>query len=145
MRCRSVCAVAALLLAAPGLAGCQAFLPRDDTPVLPAAFPVAVDGGPSSQRLDEDGYPLIGAYPTAATAQATPETVEATRERFANAAGRGAGSTAGSYQARVNDLNARRRAAQAQGATSNATTVDALQQAVQEQRANAPAASPPAE
>ena len=66
-----------------------------------------IDPGPSSQRLDKNGYPVIGAYPTAATTQVGDETVAETRARYADAATRGAApSSAGRYQQSVAELQA---------------------------------------
>lgn len=46
-----------------------------------------IDSGPSSQRLGPDGYPLLGAYPKAATVQLTEPVVVAERNTLKATAG----------------------------------------------------------
>lgn len=122
MSVRAVVRTVGLVVLGAGLAGCQSFLPRDDTPIRPAPFPVAVEPGPSSQRLDEDGYPMIGAYPTAATAQADAATVSDAQARFAG--GRRPTPNTGAYEARIAELTARREAARAGAGTPSTQGAD---------------------
>lgn len=108
--------------ACAALAGCQsfvpqAFLPQDDTPVIPARLGAAPPIGSSGQQRDENGFPLIGAYPKATTAQVSNETVAQTRERYARTGRRGAGSTAPQYRRTVAEMRALA-ASQAEAATS---------------------------
>lgn len=86
------------------LSGCQAFLPRDDAPRILPALAAAPDSGPSAQRRDADGYPIIGAYPRAATTQVSDADVEATQRRFSNVAARSSGSTNAAYLRRVQEM-----------------------------------------
>ena len=99
----SLAAMMRLSVALAGCQGVQRFLPRDETPVFPPAFAVDVPRGPSTQRLDEDGYPLLGAFPSTAAAQATPEAVSQTQARYANVGTRAAADPSG-YGRSVSDL-----------------------------------------
>ncbi|WP_156417920.1 hypothetical protein [Aureimonas sp. AU4] len=109
MRLAAVLAMVAASGAA--LAGCQsfvpqAFLPQDDTPVIPARLAAAPPVTSSGQQRDKNGFPLIGAYPKAATTQVSDETVAQTRERYARTGRRGAGSTAPQYRRTVAEMQA---------------------------------------
>lgn len=112
----AVAAVAAMGLPA---AGCQ-FVPRDETPNLPPQLANLPDAGPSAQRRDAAGWPMLGAFPNTATAQVSDEEVAATRARQSRIAGRGAGSTAPSYQRDVNELQALAARQRARGAALDA-------------------------
>ena len=92
------------LIGAP-LSACQPLLPRDDTPTILPRLATAPASGPSAQRLDENGYPLIGAFPKAAAQQVSNEEVQATRDRFANVAARATPPNDAAYQRRVGELN----------------------------------------
>lgn len=97
----------ALLACLPLVAACQSYLPQNDAPLRVSPVLDRIDPGPSSQRLDKNGYPVIGAYPTAVTTQVGDETVAETRARYADAATRGAApSSAGRYQQSVAELQA---------------------------------------
>ena len=105
MAIRTVRLAASLAVLVTPLSACQQFLPRDDTPTILDPLASAPNSGPSSQRRDANGYPLIGAYPTAAMAQASNEDVQRTRERFATiAARRVGGADTGAYQRNVSEL-----------------------------------------
>lgn len=88
------------LLSLATLGACQAlpdvqpFLPRDETPVMPPAFAVEVPRGPSGQRVDQRGYPMLGHMPRAAGPQASAETVTSTQARYATVETRGSAPTA---------------------------------------------------
>lgn len=51
------------------MAGCQSFLNKDDAPDPQLARANALPPVASTQRLDKDGYPLLGAYPSSAAPQ----------------------------------------------------------------------------
>ncbi len=87
-----VLAAGALVLA--GCQGIQPYLPRDETPVLPPAFAVEVPRGPSGQRVDARGFPMLGHMPRAAGPQASQETVAATQARYVGVETRGTAPTA---------------------------------------------------
>lgn len=86
------------------LSGCQAFVPRDDAPRILPPLAAAPDSGPSAQRRDANGYPIIGAMPKAATTQVSDADVEATRQRFANVGARASGSSNAAYLQRVQEM-----------------------------------------
>ena len=105
MAIRTVRLAATLAVLVAPLCACQQFLPRDDTPTILTPLANAPANGPSSQRRDANGYPLIGAYPTAAMPQASNDDVQQTRERFATiAARRAGGADTGAYQRNVSEL-----------------------------------------
>ncbi len=101
------------LIGAP-LSGCQALLPRDDTPTVLPRLAAAPANVPSAQRLDQSGYPMLGAFPRAASAQASDEEVQATRDRFANVGARGSRASAAGYQRNVDELRTLARTQQAE-------------------------------
>ena len=103
---RSVWMGAAALVLGMPIAGCQQFLPRDDTPVLPPQLANLPDPGPSAQRQDAEGYPMLGAYPATARPQVSDEEVAATQARFRNAGRRANGAGTGAYQRNVAELQA---------------------------------------
>lgn len=107
MRTASLRRMVAAGFAAVTLAGCQSYVPRAEDPIRPVPLAASLPSTSSSQRLDEDGYPMIGAYPTAAGAQVGDDVVESTRERFAQTAARRDGrvSEAG-YRRSVTELQA---------------------------------------
>lgn len=138
MNTRSSAAALCTAFLAALLAGCQGFqgyMPRDETPDIPAVIAPEVPRGPSSQRVGRDGYPLIGAYPRAATTQASPEAVSETQARYANVAARGA--RRGDYAGTVSDLG--RTAVQAQARTARTAeyerSVEELQELARRQQA----------
>ncbi|WP_157070258.1 hypothetical protein [Aureimonas frigidaquae] len=91
----------------PMLAACQSYLPQNDEPLRVSPVLDRLEPGPSTQRLDANGYPLIGAYPSAATQQVSNETVAQTRARYADAATRGSAPSSGpTYQRNVAELEA---------------------------------------
>ena len=96
--------LATLALIGAPLSACQALLPRDDTPTILPALATAPPTGSSSQRLDANGYPLIGAFPKAATTQVSNEEVQATRDRFANVAARATPPSDAAYRQRVGEM-----------------------------------------
>ncbi len=98
--------MATLALIGAPLSACQALLPRDDTPTILPALTTAPNSGPSAQRLDANGYPLIGAYPRAATTQVSDEDVQATHDRFANVAARSTPPSEAAYRSRVGQMQA---------------------------------------
>ncbi|MFD2238510.1 hypothetical protein [Aureimonas populi] len=124
-------ALAALSLGVLG--GCQGFTPRDDDPGIPLVVAPQVERGPSSQRLGPDGYPLIGAYPRAATSQATAEAVAETQARYANVAGRA--RPVGAADTGALAATAAGRAAEAASRNAQyARTVEELQAVAREQQ-----------
>lgn len=125
-----VLAAGALVLSA--CQGIQPYLPRDETPVLPPAFAVEVPRGPSGQRVDARGFPMLGHMPRAAAPQASQQLVENTQARFANVETRGTAPTA----AGVRDLQglAARRAAAARSSEYQ-QTVEELRAIAEQQRA----------
>ncbi|MCK5932565.1 MAG: hypothetical protein KAG89_10395 [Fulvimarina manganoxydans] len=106
MRARAGLATFGLIAAASSLSACQAFGPEEETSVgalrLSAAQPVA-----SSQRLDEDGYPLLGAYPGAAAPQLSEAEVASADSRLNQVAASrtGTGGATG-YDAKIASLKA---------------------------------------
>lgn len=126
----------AALAACGFLAACQGFLPQEDDPMIPAVIAPQVErGGPSGQRLGEDGFPLLGAVPRAAGPQARASTVAQTQARYANVAGRARPVRASGVQLAstaspaARDAEARRRAAE------YARTVEELQALARQQQA----------
>jgi len=116
MATRSVWMGAAALLLGLPIGGCQQFLPRDDTPILPPQLANLPDPGPSAQRRDAQGFPMLGAYPATATAQVSDEEVAATQARYRNAGARRQGANAAAYQRNVAELQAIAAQQQARGA-----------------------------
>ncbi|KAA0970734.1 hypothetical protein FPY71_09645 [Aureimonas fodinaquatilis] len=96
----------ALALCLPLAAGCQSYLPQNDTPVRMSPVADRMERGPSGQRLDDKGYPIIGAYPRAATQQVADEVVAQTQAQYAGAANRANAGSAGDYQRKLAELQA---------------------------------------
>ncbi|RIY03650.1 hypothetical protein D3218_02585 [Aureimonas flava] len=88
------------------LSACQSFLPRDETPVTPPPLAAAPGVGSSGQKLDEQGYPVIGRMPRAARPQASDETVQQTEQRYARVEARGGGNPDAAYRRDVAELQA---------------------------------------
>lgn len=72
---RSLTVLAALSV--PVLGGCQGLFPDEPGDSIGASRLAMAGSVASTQRQDEDGYPLIGAYPSAAAAQLTDAEVQA--------------------------------------------------------------------
>ncbi|RFC65470.1 hypothetical protein DYI37_06550 [Fulvimarina endophytica] len=119
--------IAGLLVASLGLAGCQGLFPGEEDSSIGAARLSQAGRVASTQRLGEDGYPLLGAYPSAAAPQLSNEAVSQTKATFTGIA--------------------QSRAAAGASVSSNAGTIAQLQNArarqaaVAEQTASQPAAS----
>ena len=119
MSSSSTLRVLALVAAIAPVAGCQAMFGDDQTSIgeqrLAASAPVV-----SSQRLGDDGYPLLGAFPGAAAPQLTDAEVSSDSSRFNGmAAERTAAPNTTDYAAKI----ARAEALRAQQAASvEATT-----------------------
>lgn len=88
------------------LSACQSFLPRDETPVVPVALAAAPGVASSGQRLDAQGYPIIGRMPRAARPQASDEAVQQTEQRYAGVDARSAGNPEAAYRRDVAELEA---------------------------------------
>lgn len=124
----------ATMMACGLLAACQGFVPQNDDPGIPAVIAPQVDrGGPSGQRLGRDGYPMLGAYPRAATSQADPATVAQTQARYANVAERARPLAAIVPPAGTVPAAERSAAAQARSAQYG-RTVDELQELARRQQ-----------
>jgi len=93
----------AVVLGVP-LSACQALLPRDDTPRILPSLAALPDAGASAQRLDANGYPLLGAKPRAATGQVADDEVTATQSRYANVERRSNGAGDATYVRQVREL-----------------------------------------
>ena len=105
MAARGLVVIASLCAAT--LAGCQSYIPRAEDPIRPVPLAASMPPTSSSQRLDEDGYPMIGAYPTAAGAQLTDDEVRSNRAGLAqSAAGRGAPVDTSGYRRSVAEMKA---------------------------------------
>ncbi|WP_156421486.1 hypothetical protein [Aureimonas sp. AU40] len=119
--------VATLALIGAPLSACQPLLPRDDTPTILPRLATAPNSGPSAQRMDANGYPLIGAYPKAATQQVSNEDVQATRDRFANVEARSVPPSDTAYRSRVGEMQtlAARQQAEAEARLRAASTGEA--------------------
>ncbi len=76
---------AAAAAALSSLQGCNAYLPQDGGP-SPLAQRPNHQFGPSNQRLDEDGYPLLGAFPGQAAQQLDSRAVAADTSQLSTAA-----------------------------------------------------------
>ncbi len=88
------------------LSACQAFLPRDETPVIPVSLAAAPPIGSSGQKLDAQGFPMIGHKPRGAMAQVSDEEVTKTETQYSRrAAGNARASDAG-YRRDVAELQA---------------------------------------
>lgn len=104
---RLVCGFASMI----ALTACQGIFPGDEDDSLGAmrlgqSAPVA-----SSQRVDEDGYPLLGAYPGTAAPQLTDEAVASTEAEFntmANARAAGRTDSTGVYASNIQRSQAAR-------------------------------------
>ncbi len=93
--------VLALVAVIAPVAGCQAMFGDDQTSIgeqrLATSAPVA-----SKQRLGDDGYPLLGAFPGTAAPQLTDAEVTSDSSRFNGlAAQRSASSGATDYDAKI--------------------------------------------
>ncbi|KQT53219.1 hypothetical protein ASG43_18510 [Aureimonas sp. Leaf454] len=102
MRGSSLAAVSCTVMA---LAGCQSILPGDGPSRLALRqIPVVASSG---QRLGPDGYPLLGDYPNAATAQIDTASVEAAKSELkaAGASRRAdAASTDAAYRSKLAEM-----------------------------------------
>lgn len=88
------------------LSACQSFLPRDETPVTLPPLAAAPSVGSSGQKLDEQGYPMIGHKPRAARAQASDEDVAQTETRYSRVEARGRANPEAAYRRDVAELEA---------------------------------------
>ncbi|WP_156369125.1 hypothetical protein [Aureimonas sp. Leaf324] len=103
---RAVRSTVTSLVLVLSLSACQSFLPRDETPVTLPPLAAAPGVSSSGQKLDENGYPIIGRMPRAAKPQATDEAVQQTERRYANAGARAPGNPEASYRRDVSELEA---------------------------------------
>ncbi|MEX6505820.1 hypothetical protein [Jiella sp. M17.18] len=98
---RSLAVVVAVLPAA----ACQATGAGADDPQLAVLRAAPPPPGGSGQRLDQNGYPLLGHYPRAATTQLTDAEVRAQQQRLNSVAARRSvsrpGATDRQYRAEV--------------------------------------------
>jgi hypothetical protein len=78
------------------LGGCQGFPGEEPNQAL-ASYNARLARPASAQRLDENGFPLLGAYPTAAAPQLDNATVANETARLSR---RSVGNTSGSQRAR---------------------------------------------
>ncbi|MCB8837853.1 hypothetical protein [Aurantimonas sp. VKM B-3413] len=101
---RSLAFVAVLL----PVGACQSIFPDSEDPSLALLQAAPTPPGGSGQRLDENGYPLLGATPRAATTQLRDDEVKAEQARLSAAAANLGQSTAGmnssSYDAEIRRL-----------------------------------------
>ncbi len=94
--------VLALLVAVAPAAGCQAMFGDDQDNSIGAQRLAATAPVASRQRLGDDGYPLLGAFPGAAAPQLTDAEVSSDSTRFNKlAAQRSAAPNATDYDARI--------------------------------------------
>ncbi|WP_136625045.1 hypothetical protein [Aureimonas flava] len=74
--------------------------------MTPPPLAAAPGVGSSGQKLDEQGYPVIGRMPRAARPQASDETVQQTEQRYARVEARGGGNPDAAYRRDVAELQA---------------------------------------
>ncbi|WP_206454415.1 hypothetical protein [Aurantimonas marina] len=92
-------AVIAVLLPA---AACQSIFPDEEDPSLAALRSAAAASVASSQQVDKDGFPLLGAYPGTAAQQLTDAEVRAQQARLnAQASQRTSAATSSSYSSEI--------------------------------------------
>ncbi|WP_061935777.1 hypothetical protein [Aureimonas sp. AU22] len=106
MAIRAVRLTAMSVLLALPLSACQSFLPRDETPVTLAPLAAAPGVSSSGQKLDDQGYPVIGRMPRAARPQASDEVVQQTEERYSRVETRGRVNPEPAYRRDVAELEA---------------------------------------
>ncbi len=103
---RAVLMTATCVSVALSLSACQSFLPRDDTHVTLPALAAAPGVASSGQKLDDEGYPMIGHKPRAARAQASDDAVQATEQRYSRVEARAGGNPEAGYRRDVAELEA---------------------------------------
>lgn len=123
----------AVLALIPLMAGCGSLVPAEGPSKL--AQRPRIDSGPSAQRQDADGYPVLGAFPKSASAQLTEPEVIAERGALKATGTRqnvGVGTAASDYRRSLAEAaavraQARRQvdAAVAKGAGGSAAESDA--------------------
>ncbi|MEN3791892.1 hypothetical protein [Fulvimarina sp. MAC3] len=86
--------VSSILVGALALTGCQSIFPGEEDDSLGALRLSEAEAVASQQRLDEDGYPLLGAYPGAAAPQLADENVAVLDARYNGIAAQRAGASA---------------------------------------------------
>lgn len=106
----------AVLLA---LAGCQSMFPGEEDPALALMRSAAAESGPSAQRLDAGGFPMLGAFPDAAASQLPDATVASERQRLQSAAAeQNAAATASTYQTSIQEMESIKQRQQAEAAAA---------------------------
>lgn len=98
-----------VILACPMMAACHSIFPGGDDANLAGLEPDSVKGVVSKQRLDSDGYPLLGAYPDAAAPQLSATAVTGARTSLKaeqQAHESGAAASSGEYQQSIAELEA---------------------------------------
>ncbi|MER0239219.1 hypothetical protein [Fulvimarina sp. MAC8] len=107
--------VSSILVGTLALSGCQGIFPGEEDSSLGALRLGEARAVASQQRLDDDGYPLLGAYPGAAAPQLADENVAALDARYNGIAAQRAGASGntGYSSAIARAQNARQRQAQA--------------------------------
>lgn len=107
--------VSSILVGALALSGCQSIFPGEEDASVGALRLSEAGTVASQQRLDEDGFPLLGAYPGAAAPQLADENVAALDARYNGIAAQraGAANDTGYSSALSRAQNARQRQAQA--------------------------------
>ncbi|MDY8110064.1 hypothetical protein U0C82_13030 [Fulvimarina sp. 2208YS6-2-32] len=102
------------------LTACQSLFPDEDNTSIGALRLSQAEAVQSRQRLDEDGYPLLGAYPGTAAPQLTDAAVDKAQGEFTSIARtRAAAPRNAGYEANIAaSMEARRRLAEAGRAAS---------------------------
>lgn len=89
---------------------CQSIFPDEEDPSLAALRSAAAAPVASSQQVDKDGFPLLGAYPDRAAPQLTDAEVRAQQARLnAQASQRASTTISSSYPAEIARLEGVRR------------------------------------
>ena len=104
------------------LGGCQSMFPGEEDPAIALMRSAAADSGPSAQRLDAGGFPMLGAFPDSAAPQLPDAAVASERQRLqAAAAAQNGAAAASDYQASIEALESlkQRQRAEAEAALTD--------------------------